>query len=277
MASVVATSILTVRPGHDDEFVAQWRELADWIVAAFFHCFSPGARPPSLNRDLDNRSRFLAVEEWDSLESVMRCRRHPEFQRRVGALLGGPAASMEAATVEAVVSPAERRDALPRTPEVSSYRGPQSSPWAVPLPKTGGEARSLGEGPLVGVEKPLTTESFLHHLVGVWVLRTVDPANQNVDGVAIDPDSRWTALFESEGELHRSNGWGSEGTWTALDTSGMNGRPTFQLNMTVDGGGVGLGFVPPGGHPTFATSLPVMRVQGRMGNVEYVKLDQLTP
>lgn len=245
MASVVATSILTVKPGHDDELVTQWRELADWIVASF----PDRARPPSLYRDLDNPSRFLAFEEWDSVESVKLCRGHPEFQRRAGALLGRPAASVEGATVEPVVAPTPSRDPLdnvagvalaqlpadrlppssgppapspgepwsdPVSPRavrptmVSSYGGPRSSPWLVPLPKTLAEARDLGQRARVGVEKPLAVESFLQYVVGVWVLCTADAVNQNTElkdvfgewGLVIDADGRWAALFETDGELH---------------------------------------------------------------------------
>lgn len=79
MASVLATSVLTVKPGHDEELVTQWRALADWIVARF----RGRARPPSLYRDLDNPSRFVAKEEWDSLESLKRFRQDPEFHARM--------------------------------------------------------------------------------------------------------------------------------------------------------------------------------------------------
>lgn len=92
---------------------------------------------------------------------------------------------------------------------MSGYRGPLSSPWPIPLPKTVAEARSLGEHFPEGVEKPLMIETFLQYLVGVWVLRTADTVNQKVGGVglAFGPDGRWAALFEADGELCRATGW----------------------------------------------------------------------
>lgn len=134
----------------------------------------------------------------------------------VGALLAGPAASIEGATAEAIVSLTEQREPPrhDRDDRVSSYSGPLSSPWAVPLPKTVAEARSLGERPLVGVERPLTVEAFLQYLVGVWVLRSADAVRQNSllkdalgeVGLIIDAEGRWAALIEADGELHRSIG-----------------------------------------------------------------------
>jgi hypothetical protein len=160
------------------------------------------------------------------------------------------------------------------------------------------EARDVGQREREGVEKPLTVEAFLQYLVGAWVLCTADALSQIPEfkdalgewGLLFDPDGRWAALFESDGELHRSTGWGTEGSWVVQDISATNpmiSTGIFNLNLTVDGGG-GITF-----QPTFATSPPLMRLQGpgMMGprmrapgqmarnasNLEYVKLDRSIP
>lgn len=142
--------------------------------------------------------------------------------------------------------------------------GSQPSVWDGTLPKTVAEARSLGERAPTGVETPGSYEALHKYLVGVWVLCTPDAIKQNPDlkdalgewGLVIDSDGRWAALFQAESELHRSAGWGTEGRWEVLDTGGMNRFATFQLNLTIDGGGQ-LTFA-----PMFATSPPLMRLQG---------------
>jgi hypothetical protein len=180
------------------------------------------------------------------------------------------------------------------TPEPEVRRSPLASPWAFPLPKTVAEARSLGQRPAVGVEIPTSDEAFLPYLVGVWVLCTVDEVIQNSDieelgqlGLVIDADGRWAALLETDGELSRSAGWTSEGTWDAFEQRGPTHTGNLQLNLTLDGGGR-MSFM-----TTFATSPPLMHLHGtgvlnRMGvhvaagsadvrTLKYVKLDRSLP
>ncbi|MBO0887016.1 MAG: hypothetical protein J2O38_06425, partial [Acidimicrobiales bacterium] len=141
--------------------------------------------------------------------------------------------------------PAARGGGVSAEPTVSMIEEPPPLPWSTTLPKTLAEARSLGERVPVGVEKPVSYKVFLQYLIGDWVLCTPDALNQSPEfkdalgewGLVIDPDGRWAALYETDGELHRSTGWGTEGSWELLDTRGMNPSATFQLNLTVDGGG----------------------------------------
>ena len=100
MGSVFANGFWIAKEGCEDEFVAEWKELAAWVVATFPNA----AHPPSLFRDLDNRRRFVALDEWDSTEAILECRRHPEFRERMAELLSGPLESVDGAMLEAVVS-----------------------------------------------------------------------------------------------------------------------------------------------------------------------------
>ena len=100
MGSVFTNGFWITKAGREDEFVSAWKELAAWVLATF-----PDAAPQSLFRDLDNRSRFVVLDEWESTEAVVECRRNPEFRKRFAELLRGPVESVEGAMLEAVVSP----------------------------------------------------------------------------------------------------------------------------------------------------------------------------
>ena len=97
MGSVFTNGFWIAKAGREDEFVPAWKELAAWVVATF-----PAAAPQSLFRDLENRARFVVLDEWDSAEAVVECRRHPEFRKRVAELLSGPVESIEGAMLEAI-------------------------------------------------------------------------------------------------------------------------------------------------------------------------------
>jgi len=101
VGSVIANGVWTAKEGREDEFVSAWKELAAWVVATF----PDEARPPSLYRDLDHRSRFVAFDEWGSSEAIVACRRHPDFRARIAALLGGPLEGVDGAMLEPVVLP----------------------------------------------------------------------------------------------------------------------------------------------------------------------------
>jgi quinol monooxygenase YgiN len=101
MGSIFTNGVWTAKAGREEEFVAAWQDLADWVVATF----PDAARPPSLYRDLDDRTRFVAFDEWDGAEAIVACRRHPDFRQRVDALLSGPVQSVEGAMLEPVVIP----------------------------------------------------------------------------------------------------------------------------------------------------------------------------
>ena len=97
MGRVFTNGFWIAKAGREDEFVSAWNELAAWVVATF-----PDAAPQLLFRDLDNRSRFVVLDEWNSTEAVLECRRHPEFRRRLAELLSGPVESLEGTMLEAI-------------------------------------------------------------------------------------------------------------------------------------------------------------------------------
>ena len=77
MGQVYTHGTWHAKPCREDEFVAAWRELADWTLTVF-----PDARG-TLLRDRDDPTRFASFGPWDGVETVARWRAHPEFQRRV--------------------------------------------------------------------------------------------------------------------------------------------------------------------------------------------------
>ena len=75
----------TVKPGHEDEFVDLWRELARRGVAAF-----RTVAPPTLLRDHDRPNVFLSFGPWPSIAEVTRFRSSDVFgdaRERMGAIL----------------------------------------------------------------------------------------------------------------------------------------------------------------------------------------------
>jgi len=76
--TVYTAGIWTVKPGREDEFVALWRELADWTVGSF-----PVAQG-TLLRSRDESSRFLSFGPWESVEQIEAWRSAPEWQELVG-------------------------------------------------------------------------------------------------------------------------------------------------------------------------------------------------
>lgn len=78
--AVYTAGIWTVKLGREDDFVALWRELADWSARAF-----PDARG-TLLRDRERPNRFLSFGPWESVEQIEAWRSAPEWQEIVGRL-----------------------------------------------------------------------------------------------------------------------------------------------------------------------------------------------
>ena len=80
-------------------------------------------------------------------------------------------------------------------------------------------------------------------------------------GLELLSDDTWYKLYANEsGGLVRGVGIGRQGTWSIIDVSAMNGRPTFQLQLTVFGLG-GAGAI-----PAFALS-PHTMLKMRLNNM----------
>jgi heme-degrading monooxygenase HmoA len=58
-----------IRPGREDEFVRQWRDLARLALDKF-----DVTTPPRFLRDRDDPSVFLSFGAWDNEETVARFR-----------------------------------------------------------------------------------------------------------------------------------------------------------------------------------------------------------
>jgi heme-degrading monooxygenase HmoA len=73
---ILEVAILDVRPGQTEDFEAAFREAQEIISSM------PGFRRHELRRSLENRSRYILLVEWDSLEShTQGFRGSPEYDR----------------------------------------------------------------------------------------------------------------------------------------------------------------------------------------------------
>jgi len=70
-----------VKPGREEDFVAGWREMAEWTAAN-----APGAGIGRLLQDEDQPSRFISIGPWDDKEAIAVWRSQLGFQERVGKL-----------------------------------------------------------------------------------------------------------------------------------------------------------------------------------------------
>ena len=99
MGRPYTSGIWTVKPGREEDFVARWRELAEWASVEF-----PGAERPTLLRDMDQPHRFVSFGAWQDLEQIEAFRRHAEFARHV-ARIQEVLDDFTPVTYEAVIAP----------------------------------------------------------------------------------------------------------------------------------------------------------------------------
>lgn len=78
MGRPYTSGVWTAKPGREEDFVARWRELAEWAGREF-----PGAGRPTLLRDMGQPRRFVSFGAWQDLEQIEAFRQHPEFSRHV--------------------------------------------------------------------------------------------------------------------------------------------------------------------------------------------------
>ena len=69
----------TVKDGHDEAFIAEWRSFAEWSMAT-----AAGARSAKLLRDSGNRRHFISLGEWESPDAMSAWRGSEEFSERLG-------------------------------------------------------------------------------------------------------------------------------------------------------------------------------------------------
>ena len=70
-----------VKPGREHDFVAGWRELAEWTAAT-----SPGAQICRLMQDEDQPLRFISIGSWDDKDAIASSRSQLGFQERIAKL-----------------------------------------------------------------------------------------------------------------------------------------------------------------------------------------------
>jgi heme-degrading monooxygenase HmoA len=80
MSQAFTHSTWRVKPGHEDEFVRRWEDLADWSALQGLTARA------KLLRDTDDPRRFVSFGPWQSMEAIRRWRGAPGFHERVARL-----------------------------------------------------------------------------------------------------------------------------------------------------------------------------------------------
>jgi heme-degrading monooxygenase HmoA len=78
MTETYSSGVWMVKPGHEDDFIAAWREFVGWGTEM------PGSGTFRLVRDLEHPNRFMSFGLWESAEAQQAWREHPEMAERLG-------------------------------------------------------------------------------------------------------------------------------------------------------------------------------------------------
>jgi quinol monooxygenase YgiN len=81
MSQLYAFGVWIVKPGREDDFLAGWRELAEWTAAN-----APGAGVARLLQDEYQPMRFISIGPWDDQDALAASRSQLGFQERVAKL-----------------------------------------------------------------------------------------------------------------------------------------------------------------------------------------------
>jgi hypothetical protein len=110
--------------------------------------------------------------------------------------------------------------------------------------------------PEQGVASTPTQDELVDRLVGTWLVCNAPSVfGTNEVGMQIGSDGRWWKLGRNPaGQLTPMPGWGDQGSWDIIDTSGMNGPGVFQVNFHVDGSGTVVSL------PVFSSGPPKIRL-----------------
>jgi heme-degrading monooxygenase HmoA len=96
-AKRAASTCTAVKHGREDEFVAAWREFAEWTNREV-----PGSAWAKLLRDDDTPQRYISVGPWRDLDAIETWRSLPGWQERVRRLRPLPD-RFEPSTLEPVI------------------------------------------------------------------------------------------------------------------------------------------------------------------------------
>jgi hypothetical protein len=161
---------------------------------------------------------------------------HPEATTTTPtSTVAGPASeATPSAPVSAKPSPPAARG------QVSSGGAVRSaSPTQVePAPDHGDGADEYRCGTGNGSYSPARESEFRGIVARAWVLCNGPALAGGPEiGLELRPDGGWSELTRTaDGRLARVEGPRSAGTWYTVDTSEMNGRPTYQVNFRFDDG-----------------------------------------
>jgi quinol monooxygenase YgiN len=101
MGKPYSSGVWIAKPGRESEFVAAWREFAEWSLATI-----DGAGWAKLLQDRARSNRFVSFGPWANVEAIEAWRSHPGFAERVGRIRE-LIDSLEPSTLEAVVEVGE--------------------------------------------------------------------------------------------------------------------------------------------------------------------------
>jgi heme-degrading monooxygenase HmoA len=73
--------VWVVRSGREEEFVARWKDLAEWTAGNV-----RGAGTARLLQDMEHPGRFISVAPWESREALAAWRSQLGYQERLGRL-----------------------------------------------------------------------------------------------------------------------------------------------------------------------------------------------
>lgn len=78
MSQLYTSGAWTVVPGHEEEFVAAWREMAVWTSET-----ARGSSWSALLQHQEKRNVFLSASPWASAEAITEWRSSAGFQERI--------------------------------------------------------------------------------------------------------------------------------------------------------------------------------------------------
>lgn len=75
MSSPYAVGLWTVKPGKEQQFIAQWEAFARWTSE-----HQPGAQTGYLLQDPKNPQQFISFGPWENDDAMNAWRERPEFK-----------------------------------------------------------------------------------------------------------------------------------------------------------------------------------------------------
>jgi heme-degrading monooxygenase HmoA len=77
MAEAYTSGLWRVKAGHEDDFVAAWKDFVAWAAE------QPGSQTFRLVRDVEDPAHFMSFAPWDSFEAQQAWKETDEFATRM--------------------------------------------------------------------------------------------------------------------------------------------------------------------------------------------------